>query len=47
MSAVLGNTEPEAITAELAFSDHGFDSLTAVELRNRLKTATGLSLIHI
>ncbi|MCV7420797.1 type I polyketide synthase [Mycobacterium yunnanensis] len=44
MSAVLGNTEPEAITAELAFSDHGFDSLTAVELRNRLKTATGLAL---
>ncbi|BBZ31044.1 polyketide synthase [Mycolicibacterium madagascariense] len=44
MSAVLGNTEPEAIAAELAFSDHGFDSLTAVELRNRLKTATGLAL---
>ncbi|GLP73002.1 polyketide synthase [Mycobacterium antarcticum] len=44
MAAVLGNTEPEAITAELAFSDHGFDSLTAVELRNRLKTATGLAL---
>ncbi|MET0451568.1 MAG: type I polyketide synthase [Mycobacterium sp.] len=44
MSTVLGTVEPEAITAELAFSDHGFDSLTAVELRNRLKTATGLSL---
>ena len=42
MSTVLGTVEPEAITAEVAFSDHGFDSLTAVELRNRLKTATGL-----
>ena len=44
MSKVLGTIEPEAISAELAFSDHGFDSLTAVELRNRLKTATGLAL---
>ena len=44
MSTVLGTVEPEAITAEVAFSDHGFDSLTAVELRNRLKTATGLAL---
>ncbi|MET0474457.1 MAG: type I polyketide synthase [Mycobacterium sp.] len=44
MSTVLGTVEPEAITGEVAFSDHGFDSLTAVELRNRLKTATGLSL---
>ena len=44
MATVLGNTEPGAINAELAFQDHGFDSLTAVELRNRLKTATGLTL---
>ena len=44
MSTVLGTVEPEAIAAEVAFSDHGFDSLTAVELRNRLKTATGLAL---
>ncbi len=44
MSAVLGTTEPDAIASELAFSDHGFDSLTAVELRNRLRTATGLNL---
>ena len=44
MATVLGTTEPDAIAAELAFSDHGFDSLTAVELRNRLKVATGLAL---
>jgi polyketide synthase 12 len=44
MSTVLGTVEPDAIASELAFSDHGFDSLTAVELRNRLKTATGLAL---
>ena len=44
MATVLGTIEPEAIAGELAFSEVGFDSLTAVELRNRLKTATGLSL---
>ena len=44
MATVLGTVEPDAIAAELAFTDHGFDSLTAVELRNRLKTATGLAL---
>jgi polyketide synthase 12 len=44
MATVLGLPHPEAIHPELAFQDHGFDSLTAVELRNRLKTATGLTL---
>jgi polyketide synthase 12 len=44
MASVLGTGDPDSIAADLAFSDHGFDSLTAVEFRNRLKAATGLAL---
>nr|WP_269810037.1 beta-ketoacyl reductase [Kineosporia rhizophila] len=44
VAAVLGYSGPGQVETTTSFGDLGFDSVSAIELRNRLNAATGLTL---
>ncbi|MFB9616628.1 KR domain-containing protein, partial [Kutzneria kofuensis] len=44
VASVLAHPSPNSIGVDVSFKDLGFDSLTAVELRNSLSAATGTQL---
>ncbi|MFJ9363894.1 SDR family NAD(P)-dependent oxidoreductase [Nocardia sp. NPDC101769] len=44
VAAILGHENANAVAADRAFNELGFDSITAIEFRNGLKAVTGLPL---